>query len=114
MKTVLALLFILAAVAQQPQSIALSEQERQEAAGAHLAVEQARASLNEVGGIVLSTDVADTTKTGAAVCVAQIRQLRLQLAEAQQAGLLWKLRASHGCAECELAPDGKRLERGKP
>lgn len=101
------------AAAQQSQPIALTEQEQREALDARQAIEQAQASLNQVGNIVLTADVSDCAKPAVAVALAQIRQLRLQLAAAQAGGLLWRLRAAHGCTECEYSPDYKSLVKGK-
>lgn len=116
MKQIIAaiLLFCTVAFAQQAAvPIALTEAETREAVAAKTAVEQAEALWKGVGQIVLNADVEDCARPAIVVALAQIRQLRLQLAQSQQALVLERQRNAHGCGNCEWSPDYKSLVRPK-
>jgi hypothetical protein len=97
-----------------PQFIALSADEQREAAAVKVAVEQAQAARGQAWQLIQQVPVTDCAKVTAAVSVAQQVEQRVATTEAQIDALLWRLRASHGCKECEYTPDRKALVRSKP
>jgi hypothetical protein len=108
-----------AAFAQTPAPkaeppIVLTEAEASEAAAARQAVEQTAAARNRAWQFVLESNVTDAQRSTAAVAVAKEIDLRAQLAESQQIGLLWKHRAMRCCPTCEYSPDYKTFIRSKP
>lgn len=108
---VVALLIAGAALAQSPKQppIALHEQERAAAASASQAIESAQADRGKAWVLIQQTPVTDGARAAAAIAVAQQVEARVSQAEALRDGLLWKLGAGHGCAECELTTPGIRL-----
>lgn len=121
MRNLYALTFALALLtaplwAQQPAPIALTADEAQQLAAARQAVEQARAARSQAWAVIQQADVTDCARVTAAVSVAQRVERDVVIFEGREREALLKVRASHGCAECELV-DGKLVRpeaKGKP
>lgn len=97
---------------QQIQQIALTAQEQQQITQAAQLVQTRDAdfkrALNAIAGCPLEPD-----KALQVIAAVQTAMARSQAAQAEFDKLVATFQAHHGCPDCELTPDGKRLIKEK-